>query len=40
MDVFGSVADQYEAARPAYPGALADAVVAYHGPPTGCSGTC
>jgi trans-aconitate methyltransferase len=33
MDVFGSVADLYEAARPAYPGALADAIVAYHGGP-------
>jgi hypothetical protein len=31
MDVFGSVADLYETARPGYPPALADAIVAYHG---------
>lgn len=35
MDVFGPVADLYETARPDYPPALADAIVAYHGaPPT------
>ena len=31
MDVFGQVADLYESARPGYPPALADAIVAYHG---------
>ncbi|MDG4831602.1 class I SAM-dependent methyltransferase [Solwaraspora sp. WMMD1047] len=31
MNVFGSAADLYEAARPGYPSALAEAVVAYHG---------
>ncbi|HEX8631861.1 MAG TPA: class I SAM-dependent methyltransferase, partial [Catenuloplanes sp.] len=31
MDVFGSVADLYEAVRPGYPPALAGAIVAHHG---------
>jgi trans-aconitate methyltransferase len=31
MDVFGSVADLYDTARPPYPHELADAIVAYHG---------
>ena len=31
MDVFGAVADLYETARPGYPPALADAILAYHG---------
>ena len=31
MDVFGSVADLYETARPGYPPALTDAILAYHG---------
>jgi hypothetical protein len=31
MDVFGSVADLYDTARPPYPRELADAIVAYHG---------
>ncbi|MGI5211795.1 class I SAM-dependent methyltransferase [Plantactinospora sp. CA-290183] len=31
VDVFGSVADQYETARPGYPPEIADEIVAYHG---------
>jgi trans-aconitate methyltransferase len=31
MDVFGSVADRYETARPGYPPELADAIAGYHG---------
>ncbi|MGC5022578.1 class I SAM-dependent methyltransferase [Micromonospora sp. DT47] len=34
-DVFGEVAASYDEARPGYPAALADAILAYHGgPPT------
>ncbi|MEV4640513.1 methyltransferase domain-containing protein [Actinoplanes sp. NPDC049548] len=31
MDVFGSVADLYETARPGYPPGIADEIVAFHG---------